>query len=784
MQIDPLERRVRLNVRELAGFRNAPKTERSGGHAWRAAIGQQWHKELESATQARHPEARFEIPVQAVWQHKEWRFDIQGRIDQIVPTQAGGLVLREVKTIRHPLPDAEEILWDRYPDYIAQVAIYLGLARVLPDYREYELKAELLFVDIDSGLTQTLRLQPEHESTFEQQLDALLPFLNDRRHARVRLEDFELKPAFDQLREGQAELFETLDIAATQSRTVLLEAPTGFGKTGIVLEHALRQMKSGMYERCIYLSSKSTGQLQTIEQLRRMIGDGIRYIQMRNRTEHRIESPAHTCTGDSRCDEGLGQLWFEADLHTPELFKDGHFSLDEAKRLGAETGICPYALTKACLPYAEIWIGDSNYVFAPASRAVFSEPYGFDPARTLLIVDEAHNLPDRVADALSVALNAGELLFALEEIESAGAPRQLLRTGRELCQVIDAQPIQQALSPNSQYLLLDLCEDFERQLREARFDFDAAAPFALDIIWRIPDLAKALAGPSWQWLHWLPSAGMMKATCLDASQWTAECLQAFSGSILMSATLAPYDSFRTSCGLKKASADSPAGSAVLAIGHAPWRDDAYDVAIDCRVDTRLKAREQYYETTARTVAALAHYSPGEPVAVFFASYQYAENVKAYLSATDPGLRAMVQPRGVDLNEQREFIEEGLFMADAIFLILGSSYAEGVDQLGGRVHTAMVVGPALPEVNCVQDARMDASPSQAREEAFRDVYIIPAMRRIHQALGRLVRAPGQHARILLHGKRYAEPAYHEQLAPEYQSDAYIRSADELAHWLQS
>ena len=93
---------------------------------------------------------------------------------------------------------------------------------------------------------------------------------------------------------------------------------------------------------------------------------------------------------------------------------------------------------------------------------------------------------------------------------------------------------------------------------------------------------------------------------------------------------------------------------------------------------------------------------------------------------------MLQPRGVELAEQETFIDEALLMADVLLLILGSSYAEAVDQLGGRVHTAMV-GPALPEVNAVQDAKMDAHPSLQRQDQFRDIYIIPAMRRIRKRL---------------------------------------------------
>ncbi len=774
MQIDPLARTVHLNVRELAAFRNTPTGEGGGYQAWRATVGQEWHKTAESQTRAEQPHAQFEVTIRGQWQHRDWTFHIQGRIDQIIP-QGEHHCLREVKTIRTPLPSSHEELSCRYPDYFAQIAIYLQLARVLPEYADKSLKADLLFIDIATGAVQSIPLTKEDEDLFTEQMDALLPFLEDRRHCRIRLNEARIQPAFTELREGQAALFATLAKAALQSKTVLLEAPTGFGKTGIVLEHALKQMQGGLYERCIYLTSKSTGQLETIRQLQSMVGDEVRFIQMRNRKEHLIESSAHTCTGDTHCDDDLGQRWVEADLYSPDLFVDGTLSLERAKAIGAQTGVCPYALTKACLPFAEIWIGDSNYIFAPASQSVFLDQQGFDAAKTLLIIDEAHNLPDRAADALSITLHSGDFLFALEELRSAGASRRLLSIGNELCRCIDAQPVERALDANAIYELLDLCEDFTRQLKEATFDSEHCAPFALDLIWRVPDLAQRLAEPSHEWLHWLPQPSTLNATCLDARNWIARCIRPFGSSVLMSATLSPVQAFRESCGLQ------PSDTA-LAIGHAAWRENAYDVAIDCRVDTRYKVRDQHYETTALTIATLIAQSPGVPVAVFFASYQYAENIQSYLSAIDPAARVMLQPRGVDLSAQEDFIDEGLLMADALFLILGSSYAEGVDKLGGRINTVMIVGPALPEVNAIQQAKMDNHLSLSREEQFRDVYIIPAMRRIHQALGRIVRAPGHQAKVLLHGKRYAEPAYRSQLADEYQNAVEIRSESALHDWL--
>lgn len=774
MLIDAMQRSVRLSVRELAVFRNQPSAQGHGRSPWRAAVGLQWHKSAEMESLSVQPDTQIEVTVSANWRHRDWLFQINGRIDQILPTENGRL-LREVKTIRRPLPAPDESLIEQYPDYFAQTSAYLAILNVLPEYTGQSIEAEVQFINIENGALQSVQLEAPEKALFEKQLDQLIPFLEERRGSLTRLKETTIRPAFEQLRSGQAELFVALHEAALQSVCVLTQAPTGFGKTGIILEHALKHMQDGLYDRCIYLSSKSTGQLETIRQLKQMIGDDLRYIQMRNRSEHRIESPRHTCTGDERCNEEIGQHWREADIRAAELFEAGTLELTRAQAIGAETGVCPYTLTKACLPFAEIWIGDSNYIFSPDSRSVFIEAQGFDPERTLLIIDEAHNLPDRTADSLSIELSSADLLLAIEELRANGAPMRLLAIASELCRWIDSLPSDQALSANNKYLGQDLCEDFAQQLKQASFDYESTAPFAIKLIWSIPTLAETFAPPEHQYLHWSRRQGTLSATCLDASEWIAQCLKPFGGTIMMSATLAPFDNFQKACGLRPE-------SVAITEGQAPWREDAYDVAIDCRVDTRYRVRDRYYETTALTIASLCQNSPGVPVAVFFASYLYAKNIQAYLEALNPGLRVQRQPRGGDLAEQENFIEEGLLTADALFMILGSSYAEGIDKLGGQIDYIMIVGPALPEVNLIQKTKMEQHGGTSRDGAFSDVYIRPAMRRIHQALGRIVRAPDQRARVLLHGKRFAETAYQNELAKEYTTDIFVKKDTDLIHWL--
>jgi len=170
-----------------------------------------------------------------------------------------------------------------------------------------------------------------------------------------------------------------------------------------------------------------------------------------------------------------------------------------------------------------------------------------------------------------------------------------------------------------------------------------------------------------------------------------------------------------------------------------------------------------------------------PVAVFFPSYAYAESVARELERAAP-VRVALQPRLHDLAAQTAWVEHSLAFTDALFLVLGSSFAESIDALGGRVTHAMVVGPALPEVNPVQRARLAEYAPLDRAEAFRRVYQLPGMTKVNQALGRLVRAPGQRARVILHCRRFLDPAYAGLLAHDYQFGFNVLEDADLAAWL--
>lgn len=772
------EKRVTISVGEFSEFHLAPSSSSAHYSLWRASIGSAWHESLRQQVAFHTPDARFEVPLQGTWIEKGWRIELQGRADQWLE-QDDSILIREIKTISDKLPLAEEELFNRYSDYFAQLATYLVLATLDPKLRSKQLRGELYFVDYRSGISQSVVLPTSPQRLFQERLDNLIPFLETKWNSRQRLYELSFKPPFPSWRPEQSQALNQLDHAFRKSSVVLFEAPTGFGKTGTSLYFAMEKLRQGECQRIIILSSKSTGQHQIIRQLQGMLstGESIRFLQFRNRREHAIESPLHTCKTETLCELEDPDRWNQAGLNLESLFVNGTVGLEQIRMLGASLGICPYLLSRALLPLAEIWVCDVNYVFGPGSRHIFEYSPGFDPSQTFLIIDEAHNLPQRVADHYSFSASGNIAEDILQAITWHDFPLSFTKLYEQYVELLQTLSISDHHSPSVFYELREIIGELKNKLFTSLPDYEELDPLLREQLWQIPTYHNILENNDIDLLLWSPRRGHLNVNCLDAGHVIHRDLTAYGYTLLMSATLSPLKIMGESLGYPT---NSPPP---LVQAEANWRNEAYRLAVDTRVDTRLKSRANHYEKTAQSISYLCQ-NTAAPIAVFFPSYQYAETIRAYLEAVDPFLRVVIQPRSVDLNGQLGFLEESLLTSHALFFILGSSFSESIDLLGGRVDTAMVVGPALPEVNPVQKAISQRYESGGKAEAFRRAYQIPAMRKINQALGRLVRNPGQKARVLLHCRRFAEESYRDLLAPEYRNFELLRSDEEFLNWIHT
>ena len=178
MQFDLDQRTASLSVGEFADFTLGPREAGGGPQGlWRAQLGTQWHRQLRERTAAEHPDAEFEIAIDGRVFHRGWTLTLTGRIDQLVPAD-GRLTLREIKTVIRPLPADETELRAEYPGYFVQLATYAALRRIAavqaltppsavrPPPSVPTLSAELVFVEVGSGLTQTVVLTTADDALF------------------------------------------------------------------------------------------------------------------------------------------------------------------------------------------------------------------------------------------------------------------------------------------------------------------------------------------------------------------------------------------------------------------------------------------------------------------------------------------------------------------------------------------------------------------------------------------------------------------------------------------
>ncbi|HLP26612.1 MAG TPA: helicase, partial [Acidobacteriota bacterium] len=619
------------------------------------------------------------------------------------------------------------------------LATYVVLARAaalnspLATLDRSKLRAELIFVEASSGLSQTLTLTAFDEALVHHQLDAVVEFLELQLRAAERRHRLNFHSPFPSLRPGQESIHQDLATAfhgppATdqskiqnrKSKIVFLEAPTGYGKTGCALEFALGELKAGRYDRLIWLTGKSTGQLQVIETLRRMtsapprlppsspttchlIGDNkpaassassqsekastchllgdtnaepLAYWQVRNKGEHCVNAEFH-CVRDS-CGylAGAEERWPASGL--ARFYRDPSqaHDLDALRAAGRAAAICPYEITRTALAFNDVWIGDYNYVFAPDNRGLFFDQPGFDAARTLLVIDEAHNLPSRVADAYSHTAHDGDVRALLAELDHQRAPTPLILAvenwARTLASVSPCEILDGALEADVRDALARLAE----LVTTLPLDYAALGPHHSETLWQFAKLHDFLDDTRLHRLLWSRREGELEFTCVDASAAIGESLGAFGGALLMSATLTPFDQFAASCGIGAGGSElardcSPVASKLAPTSYtalrapAPWRHGAYDVAVDLRVATTLRERTANYRTTAATIEQLFG-AAGRAVVVFFPSYAYAEAIQRTLEQIGSVVRVSLQPKLPDLAAQAAWVEENLAFADALF----------------------------------------------------------------------------------------------------------------------
>lgn len=223
--------------------------------------------------------------------------------------------------------------------------------------------------------------------------------------------------------------------------------------------------------------------------------------------------------------------------------------------------------------------------------------------------------------------------------------------------------------------------------------------------------------------------------------------------VLFSATLSPPDYARDLLGL-------PADTVWLDVPPA-FPPEHLQVRIAPQVSTRWRDRAR---TLPALVHALAHSYDAHPgnYLAFFSSHAYLQQAAQALAAARPDIPQWRQARSMGRAERADFLARFRPEGRGIgFAVLGGVFAEGVDLPGTRLVGAFIATLGLPPVSARQTRlreRLDTAFGPGHGYAD----LVPAMQKVVQAAGRVLRTPEDRGWLWLLDDRYRRHEVRQRL----------------------
>jgi DNA excision repair protein ERCC-2 len=772
--------RLRVSVTELVARAGSGDLGLGApGVAERLALGSLLHRLHQERACAADPSYRSEVRLAASLLHRGREVRIEGRADGLRSDPGGGLVIEELKSAAGTLP--------RPPERLAEARLQLELyAWLLARGANAALRAELLWLtaDEDAGVAVSAReAVPLDLAAIENRLRSLLDGVVADAQRRERLAALRrglagsLAFPFAELRPGQRAIAGAVEAALAGGRHLLLEAPTGIGKTAAVLLPALAHVfREG--GRVLFLTSRGSqqrGVAAAVESLAPAGSAAAAWL----RPKAELCASGHLLCHEDACAfaRGYGRKLAEGDL-LGKLLGPALLRPEAVFAAGRAAEACPHALSRALARESALTIADFNYVLDPGAALPELGP-GEPLGDVVLLLDEAHQVPERARDARSAELGLETLRALAEAAASGGAPAHgaLREAARALAAGVEtiaadaaggALPGSGAEAGEAGGAEGELEWELGPQsLAEERAALGAAAARYLEYRLETRSLAAddpilagvgaargfgaalEAAGPGYATsVAWRRGAPRLRVHCLEPERELGVLFARCRAVVAFSATLRPFALRRELLGL------APDRSDELALP-SPFPPARRAIVIEKRADTRFRARGREAPRLARRLAAFAAAVPGHVLALA-PSFAWIEALRAELPAG--GRRVLAQSAG-DGPPQRERLLAALGgPADPPVLLLaaaGGFFGEGVEWPGSLAAVA-VLGPCLPPPDLVRELLR-----RRYEESFGDgfglAYALPGMTRVIQGAGRLIRSEHDRGVVALYDRRFlAEP----------------------------
>jgi len=493
-----------------------------------------------------------------------------------------------------------------------------------------------------------------------------------------------------------------------------------------------------------------------------------------------------TCEYYERTYDGRKPSW-QAYNVIGKIKRIGPALPDEVYEVCREEGLCPYEVTRILTRYADIIIGNYNYILVEAIRGSILGRAGIRIREVNCVFDEAHSLPYYAAGIFSDELSSRSVriakkeakTFEIDDYEFLDAlyttmiefgKRVFKNYGLDVEHIIEGETLIEALAKRldlNHERLLEIIQELADKGEVVRIKRSEMGKSPVSYLSRCMEF---LAG--WVSLTGSSYAKYVKVEvdrdgkkrvrlgirCLDPSL-AASIINDLRSTILMSGTLWNMDYYMDVLGLDRSRCRS------LELP-SPFPSENRLILVDEAVTTKFEKRNEIQWKRIATHLNQIIQKVGGRIAVYFPSYEVMQDIAKLVKLDAP---IFVEEKRTRIVDVLEFLQKN--GKCAVFGVARGKISEGVDMTTeGRsmLSAVIIVGLPYPKKTELQKALYKYFKEKFSDKALEYANTIPCLNALAQSAGRLQRSPEDRGVIVIMDRR-AAGRFKRKLPEDWQRD---------------
>ena len=599
--------------------------------------------------------------------------------------------------------------------------------------------------------------------------------------------------AHDSLREGQKEMLEDSISALKMNGHHLAAAPTGIGKTAAALAAALETSSQSVNKKIFFLTGRQSQHkivIETIREINKSLDfQNIKCVDLIGRQSMCIELDLFS--GKCNCEGGVSKGKEIQYIRFSEEILEKPMHVDEVISKARGRLLCPWKALRNSAKDADIIVCDYNHLFIDAIRESSLPGLGVSLEDIIIVVDEAHNLPDRIRKGLERTLTKQIVMhgrFEVEEfmgyIQSKSEEKVwewLLKSFKKLeknmaiyfekwsrgteinkkeKRIYSKELLKmflESMIPNEIYDSKETAlSNFSKMLKDVVVDNGDKELSCWRIAALLDTVIKFENKKELVLVFNNEKAGKISCHLLDPSIISKPIFSKSSGSILMSGTLYPPTMYSDILGL------TPLKNVTLKEYISPFESHNKPISIATNVTTRYKQRgPENTRKICEHIYSVAKEAPGH-IAVFAPSYkllnEFIDNEgwpnRLVIKEKSDWKKSEIDQIIPDLEKYRKNKQKILLAG-----VFGGKLSEGIDYNNNILDAVICIGIPVPPPSVFSDALKEFLETKfGRNKGWLYGSMQPAVNSVIQAMGRPIRSSKDKAFIVLLDSRHLDQSY--------------------------